>query len=153
MGEAGIWATCNIGASKPEETGDYFGWGGSNPVNIATKENFDDAKTKWSDDNYYQSHDVLKLEDDTAHIKMGGNWRMPTKEEFQKLIDLCDISYNDKTITFSLKTNPSTKLVFPRSGGYQNIYWSVDTGVHYKNFYVCWTSSFWWDEDSWAYNI
>ena len=87
-----LWATCNVGATNPEGYGDYFAWG-----ETANKE-----KYKWStyfDTNnfgktytkYYNNggKTVLDPEDDAAHVNWGGSWRMPTKAEWQELIDNC----------------------------------------------------------------
>ena len=140
MGEAGIWATCNIGASKPEEYGLYFQWGDTKGyVGGCHEEESDNSEDEhyfeWSKYKYgtsmnnltkYNSADVLKTlepEDDAAHINMGGNWRMPTKEEFRKLYDLCKwewvADYEGTGISgtlFKLKTDNSKQLFFPATG-------------------------------------
>ena len=71
------WATCNIGASKPEDYGDYFAWGE------------DETKSTYTDDNsatYGRTNYTFR---DAAKKKWGGTWRMPTANEFQELIDNC----------------------------------------------------------------
>lgn len=65
------WATCNIGATKPEEYGDYLAWGETEP-----KESYDMNHYPW---------DFV----DAANAQWGGSWRMPTKEECDELIDKC----------------------------------------------------------------
>ncbi|MBR0298105.1 MAG: Ig domain-containing protein [Bacteroidales bacterium] len=87
------WATRNLGASLPPDYGDYYAWG-----EIETKGNYSDETYKWgswsnvtkyNNDSYYGIVDnktVLEAEDDVAHVKLGGNWRMPTKSEFDELI-------------------------------------------------------------------
>ena len=95
------WAKCNIGANTPEEAGLYFQWGdtqGYTTEQIGNGEGlkaFDWADYKFSIDgsssnfskyNASDSKTVLDLEDDAAHVNMGGNWRMPTENEF---IELC----------------------------------------------------------------
>lgn len=90
-----LWATCNIGATKPEEYGLYFAWGETKGYkNASEKERgftwdtykfgTEDNLTKY---NEIDGLTVLELEDDAAHVNMGGDWRMPTKEEFQELLD------------------------------------------------------------------
>lgn len=95
------WAPFNIGAEKPEENGDYFAWGET------------DAKPRYDYDNYkfresgeygdvkfnkyntdtdrgtVDGRTVLEPEDDAAHVKWGGNWRMPTKAEWDELYNKC----------------------------------------------------------------
>ena len=92
------WATCNVGAEKPEEYGDYFAWGETKP-----KSSYDWSTLKYCNDStgnsfskYNQNQagtrdnrTVLEPEDDAAHANWGGDWRMPTEAEFQELIDKC----------------------------------------------------------------
>lgn len=98
------WATCDLGASKPDEVGDLFAWG-----EVKTKDEFTEENYKWyregeEDEDYsymatkYNSNsefgDVdnitrLELEDDAARVNWGGDWRIPTEDEFQELIDNC----------------------------------------------------------------
>ena len=96
-----LWADRNIGASSPEEAGLYFQWGdtqGYTAEQVGNGEGlkpFDWGDYKWSVDgsrsnfskyNETDSKTVLDPEDDAAHVNMGGNWRMPTKED---LVELC----------------------------------------------------------------
>ena len=110
------WATYNIGAAKPEEAGDYFAWGETEPYYVAGDALAKDATWKagkaagynwesyrWSDnkgsvfhkyvtDSKYGTIDkksVLELSDDAARAAWGGKWRMPTREEWQELRDNC----------------------------------------------------------------
>ena len=97
------WATCNVGASAPEEYGDFFSWGETEP-----KKEYDWGDYQWcrvrlkmngrmgttrivyitkygTVDNKTQ----LELSDDAARANWGGNWRMPTIEEWIELLDNC----------------------------------------------------------------
>ena len=71
------WATCNVGATMPEEYGDYFAWGEIKP------------KQRYDYDNYTSSSNssTLPLYADAAHVNWGGSWRMPTRAEQDELID------------------------------------------------------------------
>ena len=104
-----LWATCNVGASKPEDYGDYFAWGATKPqavydwVNTPfqtqdTKDYYEQKFTKYLGsttssykDSSAKDSDALKTvldpEDDAAHVNWGGSWRMPTREELEELID------------------------------------------------------------------
>lgn len=86
------WANANLGASSLEDYGDYYAWG-----EIETKENYSWETYKWCTVNYstptltkynYGVDDktVLDPEDDVAHVKLGGKWRMPTSSELGELI-------------------------------------------------------------------
>ena len=45
---------------------------------------------EYGKDGYSDNLTILERIDDAAHVNMGGGWRMPTKDEFQKLYDSCD---------------------------------------------------------------
>ena len=84
------WASFNLGATRPEESGNYYAWG-----EIEPKTAFEVWNYKWLDANSrtytkYNSVDnlcQLEAEDDVAHVELGGNWRIPTKAELQELLD------------------------------------------------------------------
>ena len=93
------WATCNVGATSPEDYGDYFAWG-----ETETKDTYDWSTYKWCNgsngtmtkyctDSSYGTVDnktILNAEDDVAHVKRGGNWRMPTDAEQDELRTECN---------------------------------------------------------------
>ncbi len=89
------WATCNIGATSPDEYGDYFMWGSTTPDTDNTCDwthaPFNNGSSSF-DSTYFNEHksewldgDVLKPEYDAAHVIMGGDWRIPTHEDFVEL--------------------------------------------------------------------
>ena len=102
MGTSVKWAACNLGALKPEEYGDYYAWGETQP-----KANYSWSTYKWCNgDNHkltkYCPADktdfwdgsgspdgktVLDPEDDAAHVNWGGTWRIPLEEEWIELIE------------------------------------------------------------------
>lgn len=100
------WATCNVGASSQDETGDYFAWGETQARYLNECKNASDV-TKCMDERYkwfeinengnakpikYNTYDkklVLDIEDDAARANWGGNWRMPTPEEIDELVNIC----------------------------------------------------------------
>lgn len=72
------WATCNVGASSPEEYGDYFAWG-------ETK-----TKTYYYGDKLQMTSDISgNSKYDAARAKWGGSWRMPTESEAKELVEKC----------------------------------------------------------------
>ena len=83
-----LWATCNVGANKPEEYGDYFSWGETCPnceYNEYTNKYYEDfVPIKYTDKDHLK---VLQPEDDAARANWGADWRMPTKEEWEELLD------------------------------------------------------------------
>ena len=94
MGLSVKWATCNVGATKPEEFGDKFAWGETQPNNSSSWSNYrycnGDAytMTKYCTNNYYglvDNQTTLEAFDDAATVHWGGEWRMPTKSEIAEL--------------------------------------------------------------------
>ena len=76
------WATCNIGADRPEEYGDYFAWAETETKKEYTKEN---SKSYGKDRNNISGSSRY----DAARANWGGNWRMPKKREVEELIKNC----------------------------------------------------------------
>ncbi len=86
------WATCNVGASSPEEYGNYYAWGETTTKSEYTEEN---SATYGLDISQLQSQGYIDGEGnltpqyDAAAANWGGDWRMPTKAEQQELLDNC----------------------------------------------------------------
>ena len=92
------WATCNVGATTPEEYGGYYAWG-----ETEEKDDYGWSTYKWCNGSYdtmtkyctnssfgtVDNKTVLDPEDDVAHVKWGGSWRMPTRAEQDELLDNC----------------------------------------------------------------
>ncbi len=92
LGLSVLWAKGDLesseyrpGLSSYRENTGLYAWG-----ETSFKESF-------SQDNYTYDKDEIVLDDsDAARVFWGGDWRMPTKDEFQELIDNCDISFSQK---------------------------------------------------------
>ena len=86
------WATRNVDAAKPEEMGGLYMWG-----ETVVKPGIEGSLTYKFRDGYggynkYNGTDgkiVLDLEDDVAHVKLGGSWRMPTTDEIKEFMENC----------------------------------------------------------------
>ena len=99
------WASWNVGASAPEEFGDHFAWGETEPhlwdydwVSYKWCNGDGEKLTKYCPSNKADYWDgagspdgkiVLDLEDDAARANWGGSWRMPTKTEWEELKNNC----------------------------------------------------------------
>ena len=92
------WATCNVGATKPEEYGDYFAWGETQPKDYYDWSTYKwcngskDTQTKYCTDSSFGTVDnkrVLEAADDAATANWGGSWRMPTEAEQDELRKNC----------------------------------------------------------------
>ena len=127
------WATCNVGANKPEEFGDFYAWG-----ETKKKRNYSNNKYEFLEGsgilekilqkyNKYNNVDRLrKLEllDDVAHSKWDGSWRMPTKSEFKELIDNCTWNWTTMNgvkgyIVTSKKSGYTDCSIFLPAAGYR----------------------------------
>lgn len=165
------WATCNVGASKPEESGGYYAWGETEEKDdygwwdtYKWCEGDECSMTKYCIDSYYGKIDnkmVLAPEDDVAHVKWGGTWRMPTKAEMQELLDKCEWQWTNRRGVYGYRVfGPNGNSIFlPAAGfryctdlydtGYNGYYWSSSLYEGYSNgaYYWCFTR----DGYEWAY--
>ena len=93
------WATANVGASKPQDYGNYYAWGETTTKEIYSWSTYkyDDYNklTKYCSDSYYgkdgftDTKTTLDLSDDAAYVNWGGKWRMPTNEQQTELRNEC----------------------------------------------------------------
>ena len=98
-----VWATCNVGASSPEEYGDYFAWGETTGYTDG-KTTFGWSTYKWckgsettitkyctnssyGNEGFTDNKTKLDLEDDAAYANLGPAWRMPSMKQFDELIN------------------------------------------------------------------
>lgn len=120
------WANYNVGASKPEDYGDYFAWGETSPKTeykwanylYGTAKNGPFSKYVLNSD--YGTVDyklVLDLEDDAAHANWGGDWRMPTKEEVDELMTQCTWAWTTRNgINGYTVTGNGNSIFLPANG-------------------------------------
>ena len=95
------WATFNVGATRPEEYGDYYAWGETEPKTNYSWSTYKycngsySTLTKYCNNSSYGNNGftdtktTLDPDDDVAHVKWGGDWRMPTVGEFVELLNNC----------------------------------------------------------------
>ncbi len=152
-----LWATYNIGASKPEEVGDYFSWG-----ETENKDYYNWSSYKWCISNngclnlltkynlghYYNGTidnlQTLLTQDDVSSAQWGSEWRMPTNDEFQELIDNCKYSWTEYNGVYGAKFTASNgNSMFLPVGGYyecstiydadsRGFYWSSSLANEYE---------------------
>ena len=128
-----LWATKNIGASKLSDFGLYFQFG---DIKGYTAEQIGKDKGQkaftWKDykfsidgsgygfSKYTTKGATLELEDDAAHINMGGNWHMPSPEQILELINNTINKRikldNVSGIKFTSKKDESKSIFIPASG-------------------------------------
>lgn len=88
LGLSVLWATCNVGAARPEGYGDYFAWG-----ETKTKESYDIGNCEALDK---QIDDIGGTDCDVEHVRWGGKWRLPTEDEFRELLDNCTWAWTER---------------------------------------------------------
>lgn len=117
------WATCNIGANKPEEFGNYYGWGeptgtdvfgyDSEPVGMLNK------RFPLRENENFPPYSIINTSKDIAKHNWGGKWRMPTKKEAQELIDKCEIQYFESKGKKQIKAiGPNGNFIIIPSAGF-----------------------------------
>ena len=121
------WATCNVGATKPEEVGYFFSWGEIKPkakYNWSTYqwcEGTYQTQTKYCTKSYHGTVDnktILELFDDAAYANWGGNWRMPTKAELGELRAQCTWTWEQKNgVNGYTVTGPNGNSIFLPAAG------------------------------------
>ena len=152
------WASCNVGATSPEEFGDYYAWGEIEEKDCCNWNTYKwcngsyDTQTKYCTEIYNGNVDkktTLEIEDDVARVKWGGKWRMPTKSEIKELYYDCTwvwAEINDKN--GHLVIGPNGNSIFLPAAGYRDgdeirycgslgYYWSSTLGEFYSSYNAC----------------
>jgi len=150
-----LWAYTNIGANTPEDYGNYYAWG-----ETETKETYDWITYKYCNgsettltkycngesyglDGFTDSLTTLDAVDDAAFVNWGGNWRMPTQDEMQELVDNCDTTRTTPNgingMLFTSRSNGNS-IFLPAAGsrndsdldnaGSVGNYWSSSLGTY-----------------------
>ena len=163
-----LWATCNIGADNPEDYGLYFAWGETTGYTQDTSDgrSFDWASYKWCNGSQYtltkycyrgdygyngfmDKLTELLPEDDAAYVNWGSGWRMPSKAQFEELINS---SYTTTTWTNQngvygrkITSNSNGNCLFLPAAGYRidaslnnagsyGYYWSRTLNTGYPSY-------------------
>lgn len=162
------WATCNIGANKPEEYGDYFAWGETSP-----KSSYDWENLKYRTEGYnynakfskyvaeilygrVDNRTRLELADDAARVNWGGSWRMPTLDEIKELKEQCSWQWTSVNghSGYRVTSKRNGRSIFLPAAGYRygssssnvwsrGVYWSslLDTSNSLYAYYLYFNSS------------
>lgn len=116
------WATCNVGANKPEDYGDYFAWGETEMKTEYSKENSlpRGSRSKLRRRGLIDGNNRLTSSYDAARANWGGSWRMPTKDEMQELVDYCEWEWTEVNgVKGSNVTGPNGNSIFLPAAGYR----------------------------------
>ncbi|MBO4592846.1 MAG: hypothetical protein J5678_01445 [Bacteroidaceae bacterium] len=136
-----LWSCCNVSAESPTDYGGYYAWSETETKATYEWENYSYCITKETfsgEDWIYPDHffftkyvtnedygkidnkTILDLEDDAAYVNMGNNWRMPTADEMQEIIDRCTWTWTTQDEVNGYKVvGPNGNSIFlPASGSY-----------------------------------
>ncbi len=129
------WASCNVGATKPEEYGGYYAWG-----ETEEKEVYDESTYKYYQNGKYVNigSDISGTKYDVAHVKWGGNWCMPTLDDINELLDNCTSEWTTlngvKGRKFTSNINGNS-IFLPAAGGrwYGGRYYAGESGHYWSS--------------------
>ena len=156
------WATCNVGANSPEEYGDYFAWGETEPKDYYSWSTYKycngsyDTMTKYCVDSDYGTVDnktTLELSDDAARVNWGGSWRMPTRAEQDELENTSNCTWIWTTQNgvkgYKVTSVKNGNSIFLPAAGYR--YYS---NLYYAGYYgYYWSSSLYTSSSNNAYYL
>ncbi len=146
------WANMNVGATSPEDYGDYFAWGETTPQSSNRyywdsykwcKGNYD-TLTKYCNNSDYgyngftDGKTVLDMDDDAARANWGGEWRMPTRSEFEELLNNTTNEWTTQNgvngCQFTSKTNGNS-IFLPAAGtrGGGELYYVGSNGFYWSS--------------------
>ena len=127
-----LWATCNVGATSPEDYGDYFAWGETEPKDSYAWSTYQycngsyNTLTKYCNKSSYGFNGftddltTLQPDDDAATTNWGSDWRMPTQAEFQELLDNTTLTWTQQNgVNGRLFTASNGNSLFLPAAGYR----------------------------------
>lgn len=123
------WATCNVGASTPGDYGNYYAWGETSTKREYTTSNCASIGKSWGDIGGNSSRDA-------ARANWGGNWRMPTKAEFQELVDNCTWTWTtqDGHKGYRVTGENGQSIFLPAAGGRDcDTYYDDENGFYWSS--------------------
>lgn len=145
-----LWAKCNMGATEPTDRGNYYAWGETSTKKKYYSDNYKHFKTdggiKVLKYNEKDGKTVLDLNDDAARANIGAGYRIPTKEDWEELLEDC--KWEAVTTTLSEIIDPSqtkviarwkvtgpsgNSIVLPMTSGFRGDGWGVqpDNDTYY----------------------
>ena len=145
-----LWAKYNMGTTEPTQLGNYYAWGETSTKKEYYSSNYKHFKVKYNIEvlkyNEKDGKTVLELNDDAARVNLGVGYRIPTKEDWEELLDDC--KWEAVTTTLSEIIDPSQKkviarwkvtgpngnsIVLPMTGGFKADGWGVqpDYDIYY----------------------
>ena len=146
-----LWATCNVGADKPEAYGNYYAWGETTAKSTYNWSSYkwcngsDKSITKYCNDSSYgyngYTDDLTELEheDDAAYVNWGEDWCMPSTEQFNELLTKCSWIWTTKNGKKGYKiTGTNGGAIFLPAAGFL---W--DSSQHSSSNGYYWSHALW----------
>ncbi|MBO4987182.1 MAG: hypothetical protein J6C48_05375 [Paludibacteraceae bacterium] len=141
------WATMNVGASSPEDYGDYFAWGETEPKEVYDWDTYKHCNggsislTKYNISSSYGTVDnktQLDLTDDAARANWGGVWRMPTDAEMTELTNNCTWTWTTQNGVkgYKVTSMSNSNSIFLSAAGYRNdssLYYAGSNGGYWSS--------------------
>ena len=159
------WATCNVGATHPVDYGDYYAWG-----ETETKDCYDENTYKYGDGGcstlskyctnseygIVDNKTTLDPDDDVAHVKWGDQWRIPSSDEIDELLNYCSWTWIAQGDSNGYEvTGPNGNSIFLPAVGYRSgttfcrtdmfgFYWSgsLDSVTPCYSYYIYFSKDF-----------
>lgn len=125
------WATCNVGAEKASDYGNYFGWGETKPKDQYTASNSKMFERGIGDVNGNPEYDA-------ARANWGGSWRLPTKEEIKELLERCEWvkASQDGINGYKIRNRGTGNAIFIPAAGYKHgpsLYYAGESGYAWSS--------------------
>lgn len=113
------WACCNVGASKPEEYGNYYAWGENSAKSVYNQDTylFYDSSTS----TYFDiGDDIADTKYDAATVNWGASWCMPN---WKQCYELCEETTPKQTLINGVNGvkfigKNGNSIFLPAAGGY-----------------------------------
>lgn len=126
LGLSVLWASWNVGANAPEEDGYYYAWGEVEPKSFYDWNTYSlcEGKINTCED----LDEISGTQYDVAHVKWGGKWRMPTREEVKELCNRCNTKWTVKNGRLGVELIRKDKSIFLPASGYRDKGYLCDLG-------------------------
>lgn len=146
-----LWATCNIGANRPEQYGEYFAWGETTAKDTYDWSNYKYCKKTYNTltkyctnstlgyEGYTDDKTELELIDDAATMNWGNEWKVPSEDQFLELVsdkhNIIEKKYMNGIFGSKITSKYNGNSIFlPHGGGrYDNL---IDAGI-YGYYWLC----------------
>ena len=135
------WASYNVGATAPDDHGGYYAWGETEEKEVYELKNYIHCD---GDDKTYHNigENIIGTEYDVATVRWGSSWHMPTKEQFEELINNCSVVYGKtQNGVYGIQyTGPNGNKIFLPATGHKigNTYYQYRGGRYWTGQLVKW---------------